>query len=246
MFALLSLVPVAGMASVADFDPFAPPEPPKMVRVQVEFVEVAHADYTEWMMGNRSASDATALRMKLAGLVEQNQAKVVETMMVVVQSGKKASSGSNCEFIWPLVYEPPRLPTPGHFPLPPDDIRRIRLGIPLTPTAFETRNLGSNLEIVPTVAKDGRTISLELAPELGFLAGHVAYRDFITPDQHRFQQRHPIFITQRVNVELTCRSGSYALVTVLTPSDEDGQLDPSRKTMVFVRCDVVEVKEVSP
>lgn len=248
LLAFLSLVPVAGMASVADFDPFGPippPGPPRMVRVQVEFVEVAHADFTEWMMGNQITADATALRMSLAGLVDRDEAKVTETMMIVAQSGKKASSYSNREFIYPTEYMPPSLPCGGPTSLPDDVVLRNRLRIPPTPTAFETRNLGSTLEIAPTLDEDGQTITLSVTPELVVPAGYSVYSDFITAGQLRFQYRHPLFITQRVKMELTCRSGSYALVTVLTPADEDGQLDPGRKTTVFVKCDVVDVKEVS-
>lgn len=249
LLVFLSLLPLAGVASVDDFDPFAPippPGPPRMIRVQVEFVEVAHADCTEWMMDNQITADATALRMKLGGRVEQDLAKVVETMMVVVQSGKKASCDSSREFIYPTEYTPPSLPCGGPTPLPEDEVLRNRLRIPPTPTAFETRNLGSYLEVAPTLAEDEKTIALELAPGLVIPVGYSVYSDFTTAGQLRFQHRQPVFITQRVNMELTCRSGSYVLVTVLTPSDADGQLDPSRKTMVFVRCDVVDVKEVSP
>jgi len=245
-----------GVSFGQDFDPFAEPsasplspdpnnpdrDKPKMVRVQLEFVEVAHADCTELMTGKRDAADATALRVKLAEMVDQDRAEVVETMMVVGRSGKKATSESVQEFILPVAYEPPRLPTPGRTRLPPEDIVRIRLRIPLTPTAFETRNLGSTFEAAPKLRGDGRTIDLSLAPEMVLPAGYAVHQEFTAIGGHQHQARMPIFVTERVNTAVTCRDGQYVLVTVLTPSDEAGEIDPSRKMFVLVKCDVLVVK----
>ena len=239
-----------------DFDPFDEPfasavptdpsnpdrDKPKMVRVQVEFVEVAHADCTELMTGKRNAADATALRVKLAEMVEQDRAEVVETMMVVARSGKKATNETIREFIYPTEHMPPSLPCGGPFQLPPEDVRRTRLRIPATPTAFETRNLGSTSEVAPKLRGDGRTIDLSLAPEMVLPAGYAVQHEFTAIGGHQHQTRMPVFVTERVNTQVTCRDGRYVLVTVLTPSDEAGEIDPSRKMLVLVKCDVLVVK----
>jgi hypothetical protein len=190
----------------------------------------------------RESADATALRVKLAEMVGQDRAEVVETMMVVVGSGKDAECLSNQEFIFPVAYEPPRLPTPGPVELRPDDLPRMRLRIPLTPTAFETRNLGSTYEVTPEIAADGRTIDLHFAPELVFPAGCAVWQEFTTQGGLPHQTKMPTLITSRVTMQMTCRDGRYALAAVLTPKDDGGQLDPSRKTLVLVKCDVLEVR----
>lgn len=45
-----------------------------------------------------------------------------------------------------------------------------------------------------------------------------------------------------VNSALDCISGQNTLVAVTSPKDEEGQVDRSRKVLVFVKCDVMDVK----
>lgn len=243
-------------ASEPGFDPFAPPPPPdlsdpdrdtpKLIRVQVEFVEVAHGDYTRLMSRNAEMSDATELRKKLAAMVESDRAEVVETMMVVCRSGERATAESIWEHIYPTEYEPPGL---GGVNLLKPTAKQIRqsilrnfLRLPTAHTAFETRNVGSSFEIAPTVGVSGKVIDLRFAPEVLVLAGYEVYAEFETPGGYRYQDKWPVFNDLRVNTGLTCRDGQYALATVLTPWDDEGQLDPSRKMMVLVKCDVLLVK----
>ena len=248
--------PADPFASEADVDPFAPPPPPdpsnpdrdtpKMIRVQVEFVEVEHEDYTRLMSRNADTSDATELRKKLAEMVEGDRAEVVETMMVVCRSGEKATAESIRELIYPTEYEPPGLPGSIHLKPSPQQIRqtvlRAFLRLPAAHTAFETRSVGSTFEIAPTVGVSGKVIDLRFAPQVLVLAGHEVYADYEALGGHRHQDKWPIFANLRVNTALTCRDGQYALATVLTPWDDEGQLDPSRKMMVLVKCDVLLVK----
>jgi hypothetical protein len=116
------------------------------------------------------------------------------------------------------------------------------LRLPTAHTAFEVRNVGSSFEIAPTVGISGKVIDLQFAPEVLVLAGYEVYAEFETPGGHRHQDKWPVFANLRVNTALTCRDGQYALATVLTPCDDEGLLDPSRKTMVLVKCDVMLVK----
>lgn len=237
--------PFATEEPFASVDPFAPVEPagpPRMIRVQVEFVEVAHADYTRLTVEPRESADATALRMKLAQMVEQDRAEVVETMMVVGRSGERATSEAVREFIYPTEYGPPALPCSFEVSLPPEDVMRNRVRIPATPTAFETRNLGSSLEVKPSVARDGKTVDLNLAPEMVLPAGYGIHQEFTTHGGLRHQVKMPTFISERVNLELTCRDGQYALAAVLTPPDDEGLLGPGRKMLVLVKCDVLVVE----
>ena len=45
-----------------------------------------------------------------------------------------------------------------------------------------------------------------------------------------------------VNSALDCITGQNTLVAVTSPKDEEGQVDRSRKVLVFVKCDVMDVK----
>lgn len=245
------LAGIAGFGSAGEFDPFAPDaslaarEAPKVVRVQIEFIRVTHADCTKLLAGNRATADATPLRTTLAEMVEDGRAEVVETMMVTGIGGNRATCESIREHIYPTEYEPP-VPCGGSWrPSPRESWKMAASGllrIPTAPTAFETRNEGSTLEMAAHVGGDGETIDLRLAPEMVVLTGHAVYADFIAAGGHRHQDRWPIFATHRVNNSLTCRSGRYALATVLTPTGGDGRLDPGRKVLVLVKGDVLRVE----
>jgi len=255
--ALLALLaaPVFGQGvdPFAEVDPFAPVEPagpPRMIRMQVEFVELAHADCTKLLTGSRESADATALRVKLAEMVGQDRAEVVETMMVVARSGEKAASQSFREFIYPSDYEPSGLSGATVMQPTPDQMRkaglRALLRIPYaSPLFFETRNLGSTFEVAPNLRADNKTVDVSFAPEMVLPAGFEVYSEFKAIGGHVHQDRWPVFVTERVNTALTCRDGQYVLVTVLTPSNDEGQIDPSRKMMVLLKCDVLVVKDAA-
>ncbi|BCX48986.1 hypothetical protein HAHE_28940 [Haloferula helveola] len=240
-------------------DPFAPGEPlpfdpsnpdrdlPKMMRIQVEFIEVAHADFTKLLAGRRNDADATELRKKLAEMVETDRAEVVETMMTVCRSGEKATVESIHEFIYPAEYEPPELPgSVGSWTPTPEELRRIQirslLRIPYTPPSFETRNRGTTFQVAPNLGWNDKTIDLNFAPEIVFLTGFSVHSEFTAVSGEVHQDRLPLFAKQSVNTALTCMDGQYVLVTVLTPSGDDGQLDPGRKVIVMLKCDVLVVK----
>ena len=59
------------------------------------------------------------------------------------------------------------------------------------------------------------------------------------------RNRHPRFVKQGVNAAVTCIDGQYTLMSVTTPLGEDGKLDPEQKLMVFVKCDILVVKEAA-
>jgi len=84
---------------------------PKLVRVQVEFIDLAHEQLTELMFGEHTTTNDSVLRKKVGELVAKDQATVVETMICVAKSGQKATTESIKEFIYATEYEPAILPS---------------------------------------------------------------------------------------------------------------------------------------
>lgn len=215
---------------------------PKQVQVQVEYLEMSHEALTKLLfIAKPKNADATKLRETVQEWVNKNEAKVVETQICVARSNQKATVESIHEFIYPTEYEPPELP--GTFsseksgPEPGPD---WTLGP--VPTAFETRNLGSTLEIEPTVSEDNRFIDLRFVPEIVWHTGNVTWHEGKDRLGNTFHVRMPDMYTLRLNTSFTCISGQYTLAGVHSPKDEKGETDTSRKLMVFVKCDVLETK----
>lgn len=216
-----------------------PAESPKMVRVQVEFIDLAHDQLTALMFGERKSTDDTELRKQVGELVAQNKATIVETMICLATSGQKATTESIKEFIYATEYEPAEMPNNVQTGAAGDKAAPVEgLATGPTPSAWDTRNTGSTLEVEPTAAADGKSVSLRFVPEIVYHLGeHVwsEWRDL----RGNADIKMPMFYTLRINSAVTTLAGQPLLVAALSPKGQDGNPDRTRKVMVFVRCDVI-------
>ncbi|MEM6278433.1 MAG: type II and III secretion system protein, partial [Verrucomicrobiota bacterium] len=99
---------------------------------------------------------------------------------VVTRPGQIASIEQVREFIYPTEYDPPEIPNQvGISPLSPGvvlltDVIEFPV-TPATPTAFETRRLGSVIEVEPIVAADNQTISVNITADFSDFVGFINY-----------------------------------------------------------------------
>lgn len=211
------------------------------VRVQVEFIDLSHEQLTELMFGAKPAANDTELRQQVAQLVKDGKAKVMETLLCTGRSRQKSTTESIEEFIYPTEYEPAEFADESKKPAPAaneaaDSSKREALGP--TPTAFETRNLGSTMEIEPTVSEDGKTIDLRFVPEIVYHVENEIWAEW--KDEHGSAHvQMPVMYTLRVNTSVKLANGKPLLVGALTPKNDKGVPDHDRKLMVFVKADVL-------
>lgn len=215
---------------------------PKQIRVQVEFVELAHEQLTELMLGKEHPANEAALREQVAKLVKDGKATILETMMCLARTGQRATTESIEEFIYPTEYEPAE--APGTVEIKGDAegeaAKKIRRdsAIGPTPTAFETRNLGATLEIEPTLSSDGKIIDLRFVPEIVYHVGNQVWAEW-KGEHGNSPIQMPTMYSLRLNTSVTLIDGRPMLVAALSPKGADGFPDFKRKLMVFVRADVV-------
>lgn len=213
----------------------------KQIRVQVEFIDLPHEQLTELMFGEKPAANDTELRQRVAQLVKDGKAKVMETLLCTGRSGQKSSTESIEEFIYPTEYEPASFAAenkkaesakteaaaPGKWE-----------GIGPSPTAFETRNLGSTMEIEPNVSEDGDTINLLLVPEIVYHVKNEIWAEW--KDEHGSAPvQVPVMYCLRLNTTVKVHDGKPFLVGALTPKNDKGEPDHDRKLMVFVKANVL-------
>ena len=226
----------------AAHDPFDPMiNAPKFVRVQVEHIEVAHKDLTRLMMEDEAVtSDAKVLRMKVQELVGKDEAKVLDTQIVVCRSGQKATSESRQELIYPTEYEPWNSlpPGDGEKPAPPPATFPLNPAMPVT---FETKNLGSSLEVEPTIGENDQIIDLRFRPELTWHTGDRVWSEIKDELGNVIKVSTPDFYNLSINTSITCITGQYTMIGVHSPKNEKGEVDRDRKIMMFVKCDVLAV-----
>lgn len=108
-------------------------------------------------------------QLVIRALDQQKGIDLLSAPRVTTRSGEVARMELIREFRYPTQFDPPQVPqttsSGGSFiPIPPT-----------TPSAFETKNLGVELEVEPTVGPDGYTIELNLSPRITEFDGFINY-----------------------------------------------------------------------
>jgi hypothetical protein len=235
--AALEKLPESGAATQPDSSPRVFP---KSLRIQLEYIELSHEALTRLLfLAEPKTSDARPLREKLQEMVEKGEANVLETQIAVGESGGKFTSESISEVIYPTEYEPPTLACE----YPAKDSSRYTTSLtPMVPTAFDTRNTGSTLEVEPLLSEDGNTIQLKMVPELVWHTGNTTWLEYKDGLENIYKMDMPDFHALRLNTSVTCLNGQYTLVAALSPKNDKGDVDMTRKVVMLLKCDVLAVK----
>ena len=111
-----------------------------------------------------------SVQMLMRGLDQKKGVDIMAQPAVVTRSNQSSSIAIVREFIYPTEYEPPEVPnsvgtsTDGGFPV-----------TPATPTAFETKDVGMTLEVLPVVDANKQYITVTLNPVFTDFDGFVNY-----------------------------------------------------------------------
>ena len=174
------------------------------------------------------------VQMLLRGLSQKKGVDMMAQPSVTTRSGQAASIKIIEEFIYPTEYEPPELPTsvgatgaggttgaviggggPTSFPV-----------TPATPTAFETKEVGVVLEVLPVSDANRRYIDVTLNPSFVDFDGFVNYGSPITTTSSGIFGSvratltenailMPVFSIQKVNTNLVVGDGATIVVAGL-------------------------------
>ncbi len=203
----------------------------KLMHIHMEFIEVDHKEFSTWLFENRMDSDGTELRKEAQEWIKAGRAEIIDSATVTSRSGQRAKTESIEEYIYPTEYDPAEIPN--------KVVLKDGAEAPMTavtPTAFETRNLGTTLEVDPVLGADNITVDLNLAPEIVKLEEVNHWHRKI--EDPRFMTNMPTFYTMRITTQLTMQDGRYMLLGTTRPLES---ADPERKNPIvlqFVRADV--------
>lgn len=227
-------IPIALAALIAGFASAGESEPIQ-ARICVQLIEVPHPVLTELLAG--AEKNGSVLHDRALAFSKDGKAKLVDTAMVVSGNGRRAMIESIAEWIYPTEYNPTCV---GLFGPPPQDTKSRRR--PLRPEllyyAYETRNVGTTLEIEPTLSEDGQIIDLRFVPEWV----RLDRLDTVMEHHDKWGEaslRMPVFETWRTNTAVTLMAGKFELVSVITPKPQQPAPAVTRKLLVFVRADVI-------
>ncbi len=122
---------------------------------------------------NGAVGDAT-IQMLMRGLDQKTGVDMMAQPSVTTRSGQQASMFIVEEFMYPTEYEPPELPQGGGAvggAAPAGGL----IVTPAMPTAFEVRDLGIMLNVLPVADANRRYVDVTLNPEMVEFDGFVNY-----------------------------------------------------------------------
>ncbi len=172
------------------------------------------------VLGVNGILGGAAVQTLMRGLDQKKGVDLMAQPSVTTRSGQAASIALVNEFIYPTEYEPPELPNSvgsgaaggGSFPV-----------TPATPTAFETRDVGINLEVLPVADADRRFVDVTLNPSVTDFDGFLNYGSPISTSSTGIfgpvpqvitdnAILMPVFSTLRTNTNLIVRDGATIVI----------------------------------
>jgi beta-lactamase regulating signal transducer with metallopeptidase domain len=124
----------------------------------------------------------------------------------------------------------------------------------LTPTSFETRNVGVTLEAEPTLAPDGVTVDLSIAPQIVELTGFIRVRTglpvplktepgkkdgFFNATMPSDMVVQPLFSTRKVSTSVTLQSGETLVIGGLNQASASEPGEEPRVLFVLITARVI-------
>lgn len=171
--------------------------------------------------GTVNSSD---FQMIMRGLEQKKGIDLMANPSVVTRSGQAATVSIVREFRYPTEYEPPELPNAVGATISTGGIGVGSASTfpvtPATPTAFEKRDIGIVLEVMPTVSADKRFVDIELNPSITDFDGFVNFGSPINsvgsdtsgvPTRVEITRNAilmPVFSAQRAKTNLTVADGA--------------------------------------
>ena len=230
---------IAALALGLSFPLSAENAPQRQIYIIVEYIEVEGSLYHDWMFENRITGEGHRLREAAQGWLKDRKASVIETSIVTARSGQRAKTESLRERIYPSEPGVPGVPNEvdldGSKTTPPLE-RSI-------PTAFETRDVGTTLEVDPVIGADDVTIDLNLSSEIIRENGMLDW----PPDNAIpfFTVSLPRFYTMKTTTQVTVRNGRYALLGTCRPLESAEKKRKNPIVLIFARGDIGSIESPS-
>ncbi len=196
------------------------------------------------ILGVNGVVNNTTIQMLMRGLDQKKAADVLATPSITTRSGQAASISIVKEFIYPTEYDPPELPLGTGTILNPIfddegnivDFEEVVLPprvIPAFPTAFETRDTGVFMEVLPTADANRQYIDVALKPVMTDFDGFVNYGspiNFVSQGESVVLTENPIlmpvFSVKKVDTSMVILDGATVVIggllkdTVTTVNDK--------------------------
>ncbi len=149
---------------------------------------------------------------KLQAMIERKEATLVAALIAKATDGERAVVESMEEKRYASAYAPPQLPPPTAADKP--DLLKAWPLVGITPTDFESRNLGVTLEVEPKVLEGGRVLSVNVVPIHARLLRWERFEAGKLPNGEHLAIEQPQFGVAKDNCTLLLRNGQRVLLGV--------------------------------
>lgn len=187
-------------------------EVPKQIAIHTEWVELDALTATKLLDQHAGGyTDANPLRAQLQKLITKKRATLKDSSYIVTRSGQRAKSESVKEWIYPTQMDPPEVPQKLTATIDPGATIKTHGAY----TAFQTRNVGTTVEVDSVIGADNVTININIAPEIITLGG-TSYSG-----QRESHSSQPIFYALKDSTAFSSHDGTSVLIGMHSPMPTD-------------------------
>ena len=181
-----------------------------------QWIEVGHDQLNGWLMGDGdlSASIGGGLHEKALAA----GATLLNERVVRFRTGQRVENESIREVIYPTAYD-----------------RGEEADDHASPAALETRNVGTTVEVDPVFNETDTILDLNMAPEKVFHLGESIHHRVLVNGAWQPNLTNPVFYTMKATTQVSLPMNTPMLVAVMSPPNEEGWIDSSRKVLLFVK-----------
>jgi len=202
---------------------------------QLEFIELDHKSLTKLLFNRQLKGDATKLRDEVQLLIKEKKATIADVHIISAQSGNRTRITSTFGHVYPTEWEPSEQLKDQEDKKTKEVIKGLAIGP--TPTAFEELPVGSVFEIEPTLDRGG-IINLLLHSEVVWRAGYETWSTWKSQFD-KTDVKLPKNYRIKYETGVTLKDNQYGFIGVLSPKNDKGEVDTTRKIMLFVRSSIV-------
>lgn len=184
------------------------------VSIDLQMVAMEETKALELIPAFRSGEKKTvqAAWDRLQAMLKTKEAVLIGWPMVRTVDQARAVSETLLEKRYATGFEPPQAPGDNPPPKKPEPVNNATVqGLPL---AFETRNLGTTLEVEPTVLDDGQRVYLRLTPQHEELLKMEEENQVLTAHNTLITVRPPLIAWNKSDLYFTVNNGERELIAV--------------------------------
>lgn len=182
--------------------------------LKFEWIEVDHGSLNGWLMDAEDMGDWLAGGLREKATSESGEVRA--TRLVRVRSGQRVKNESIEHIRYPAAFE------------------QSDEGSFSRPTDLATRSTGITVEVDPAFHADGKVAEINLAPEWIRHFGETVHHRVSVDGTWSPDVTSPNFYAMKVTTQVSAPVDTPVLVAVMSPPDEEGRIDSSRKMLLFL------------